>query len=391
MKAKKLILAGDPKQLPPTVLSVPKKQKAKAKTKTQEGSSTSHKKSPPAQDTSLTKGIEELGLSESDSDTDADPPESQAEDPVFTETADVDDTEPPMEDEDQKDRKPEKGKKVGESKLVPLRPPRSLETTLFDRLLAMHGPRVKRMLNVQYRYVIVVAHFTVNFIACHRMHKRIVTFPSRKMYDSKLRSHPSVSNRLLRDLPNIDVGEEEDEDGILSIPVVFFDTAGCEYFERADGDSDEGSKCNENEATVVKNWVEKLVCTGGIAWRIAHFLIRIVRRLAQACSLRKSQFFLREFECAYHLIFLSNQWRTHRYQAQVTLLTSLLRPLYGAEIEIGTVDSMQGREKDAVIISLVRSNDSVGSRDRRTSFGTLKLILLQRSVGFLKDKRRLNG
>ena len=273
MKAKKLILAGDPKQLPPTVLSVPKKQKVKAKAKPQGVATRSHEKSSPAQDTSLTKGIEELGLSGSESDTDADPSDSQAEDPVFTETADVDDTEPP-EDEDQKDRKLEKGKKVGESKLVPLKPPRSLETTLFDRLLAMHGPRVKRMLNVQYRYVTIVSHFTPKFIACYRMHKRIVTFPSRKMYDSRLRSHPSVSNRLLRDLPNIDVGEDEDEEGIFSTPVVFFDTAGCEYFERTDGDSDEGSKCNENEATVVKNWVEKLVRTPGIVWRSLHFSCR---------------------------------------------------------------------------------------------------------------------
>jgi DNA polymerase alpha-associated DNA helicase A len=42
--------------------------------------------------------------------------------------------------------------------------------------------------------------------------------------------------------------------------VVFYDTAGCEYFERVDGDNDEGSRCNENEVTVVKGWVEKLVC-----------------------------------------------------------------------------------------------------------------------------------
>lgn len=51
-----------------------------------------------------------------------------------------------------------------------------------------------------------------------------------------------------------------------------------------------------------------------------------------------------------------------RYQAQVTLLASLLRPVHGPGLEIGTVDGMQGREKEAVIISLVRSNEKV-SRD----------------------------
>jgi DNA polymerase alpha-associated DNA helicase A len=49
----------------------------------------------------------------------------------------------------------------------------------------------------------------------------------------------------------------------------------------------------------------------------------------------------------------------HRYQAQVTLITSLLRPLHGPHLEIGTVDGMQGREKEAVVISLVRSNENV--------------------------------
>ncbi len=34
-----------------------------------------------------------------------------------------------------------------------LRPPRSLETTLFDRMEKLYGPDIKRMLNVQYRYV----------------------------------------------------------------------------------------------------------------------------------------------------------------------------------------------------------------------------------------------
>jgi len=52
---------------------------------------------------------------------------------------------------------------------------------------------------------------------------------------------------------------------------------------------------------------------------------------------------------------------TLRYQAQVTLLASILRPVYGKDMEIGTVDGMQGREKDAVIISLVRSNEKVNA------------------------------
>jgi DNA polymerase alpha-associated DNA helicase A len=79
-----------------------------------------------------------------------------------------------------------------------------------------------------------------------------------------------------------------------------------------------------------------------------------------------------------------------RYQAQVTLLSSRLRSLYGHELEIGTVDGMQGREKEAVIISLVRSNDKVliiNSYLMPSPFNGRS----QREVGFLKDERRLNG
>ena len=94
------------------------------------------------------------------------------------------------------------------------------------------------------------------------MHKQICDFPSKTLYQSKLKSHPSVADHLLRDLVGDSTQTEggNDDEEILQHPVVFFDTSGCEYFERLDGDSDEGSRCYENEATIVKNWVAKLVC-----------------------------------------------------------------------------------------------------------------------------------
>src|SRR5260221_12212077 len=90
------------------------------------------------------------------------------------------------------------------------------------------------------------------------MHSKIAEFPSKVMYDSRLVTHSSVATHLLRHLPNIATTLEDDQDA-LETPVVFFDTAGCEYFERLDGDSDEGSRCNENEATIVHKWVATLV------------------------------------------------------------------------------------------------------------------------------------
>ncbi|KAI0267266.1 P-loop containing nucleoside triphosphate hydrolase protein [Gloeopeniophorella convolvens] len=248
-KAKKLVLAGDPRQLPPTILSSPTSNKSSGSKKMD--SSTATKKT-------ATSAPSKVGLSL----------------------------------------------------------PRTLEFTMFERLEKMYGPGIKRMLTIQYR----------------RMHTKIADFPSKAMYSSKLVTHSSVASSLLSELPNTKSTSEEDTQEVLGTPVVFFDTAGCEYFERLEGDGDEGSKCNENEATIVKNWVETLVEAG-----VSQSQIAIITP----------------------------------YQAQVTLLSSLLRPVHGLDLEIGTVDGMQGREKEAVIISLVRSND-------------------QREVGFLKEKRRLN-
>lgn len=65
----------------------------------------------------------------------------------------------------------------------------------------------------------------------------------------------------------------------------------------------------------------------------------------------------------------------NRYQAQVALLSSRLRSLYGHELEIGTVDGMQGREKEAVIISLVRSNDKVLINNSYRAFSLITIAL----------------
>lgn len=90
------------------------------------------------------------------------------------------------------------------------------------------------------------------------MHRTIADFPSKILYQSKLQAHESVAEHVLADLPAVTSNDEvANED--LSTPVVFFDTAGCEYFERLDGDGEEGSRCNENETVVVKNWVDTLV------------------------------------------------------------------------------------------------------------------------------------
>lgn len=56
---------------------------------------------------------------------------------------------------------------------------------------------------------------------------------------------------------------------------------------------------------------------------------------------------------------------------QLALLAGMLKEAYPG-IELGSVDGFQGREKEAIVFSLVRSNE-------------------QNEVGFLGEKRRLNG
>ncbi|KAJ4366705.1 hypothetical protein N0V95_000033 [Ascochyta clinopodiicola] len=127
---------------------------------------------------------------------------------------------------------------------------KTLETTLFDRLLALHGPSIKRMLTTQYR-----------------MHEAIMRFPSDALYDSQLIAADSVKARLLTGLP-YEVQDTED----TREPLVFWDTQGGDFSEKIEDEGVIGkggkgmslgdSKSNEAEAALVKMHVSKLIAAG---------------------------------------------------------------------------------------------------------------------------------
>jgi len=132
----------------------------------------------------------------------------------------------------------------------------TLETTLFDRLLALHGPSIKRMLTTQYR-----------------MHEKIMQFPSAELYESKLIAAEAVKHRLLKDLPYA----VEDTDDTREA-IVFWDTQGGDFPEKTEdeeiGKGSKGmslgdSKSNEAEAALVKRHVGNLVDAGVKAEDIA--------------------------------------------------------------------------------------------------------------------------
>ncbi|EXJ77147.1 hypothetical protein A1O3_10305 [Capronia epimyces CBS 606.96] len=194
----------------------------------------------------------------------------------------------------------------------------SLETTMFDRLLAMYGSGIKRLLNTQYR-----------------MHEKIMRFPSDELYGGELVAADAVKTRLLTDLP-YEVRATED----TTEPLVFFDTQGGDFPEKTEDDTGGqltrslllgDSKSNEMEGALAAVHVKNLIEAG-----------------------------VREEDIAV----------VTPYNAQLAILSSLLKAKY-ANIELGSVDGFQGREKEAVVVSLVRSN-------------------AEHEVGFLGERRRLN-
>ena len=128
-KAKKLILAGDPLQLPPTILSLKQRERKKEK---QKKATASKSKKPTSKETSKTGKKTDPERKNSPSEEDDDGTGSDAEEEIEKE---LEETSP----------------QSNTSRPVELRPPRTLETTLFDRLETMYGTSIKRLLQVQYR------------------------------------------------------------------------------------------------------------------------------------------------------------------------------------------------------------------------------------------------
>ena len=155
----------------------------------------------------------------------------------------------------------------------------------------------------------------------YRMHNDIMKFSSDQFYDGQLVGHESVIGHRLSELESVCESE------ITQQTVTFIDTAGAGWDEELEPDG--LSKRNPKEAELILKKVQLLLESG-----------MATRDIAVIAP----------------------------YAAQVRLLRNQFD---GSGLEIDTVDGFQGREKEAVLITLVRSN-------------------LENEIGFLSDRRRMN-
>lgn len=149
----------------------------------------------------------------------------------------------------------------------------------------------------------------------YRMNKVLMEFPNSEFYNNNLKSDSSVDNITLKDISNV-----EDDDALL-----FIDTCDLE-----------------------KNYEKHLKDSKSI---VNHIEARIALKVAID--------YMKAGVSENDIGIISP------YADQVKLISQK------TDIEVKTVDGFQGREKEIIIISTVRSND----------YG---------QIGFLKDLRRLN-
>ncbi len=190
---------------------------------------------------------------------------------------------------------------------------KGLELTMFERFMKLYGKTNSIMLEYQYR-----------------MNPLLVEFPNRKFYSGRLGSDTSVNNITVLDLikkEHLKLTDKLDCACYSTTPLVWIDTSKLlkkSEHRRAESTSLE----NILEASIVQELVNRLVSAG-----VERSAIGIITP----------------------------------YKDQKELLIKML----AEGVEVNTVDGFQGREKEIIILSLVRSNE-------------------EKKIGFLKDERRLN-
>ena len=155
----------------------------------------------------------------------------------------------------------------------------------------------------------------------YRMNEKIMGFSSKEFYENLLVADDTVKNQTLAGIASVTKTDETTQ------PIVFIDTAGKGFEEKLEEGSQ--SRFNPEEAELVLSELKKMIELGVPPEGIAVI---------------------------------------SPYSAQVRLLSS--RSPH-PEVEIDSVDGFQGREKELVIVSLVRSN-------------------VEGDMGFLTDTRRMN-
>ncbi len=184
-----------------------------------------------------------------------------------------------------------------------------LTRSLFERL-AWIGDHRPKLLSVQYR-----------------MHPSLSEWPSITFYEGQLQNGVSEMNRNLDHLPELEGALFND------FPMKFIISNGSE--EMAGGGT---SYLNRMESTMVEKLVTLMMKAGSLPEEIG--------------------------------VITPYQGQRSHVQAHMTLHGTMNRSLY-EDVEVASVDSFQGREKDFIILSCVRSNENQG-------------------IGFLRDSRRLN-
>jgi predicted DNA helicase len=158
----------------------------------------------------------------------------------------------------------------------------------------------------------------------YRMNEKINNFPSCEFYECKVKTFEKIKDITIKDL-----GIEEDEFYAGFEPYVFFDTKG-KFLEAVKKDSP--SKYNPLEA---------------------EFVLKLVKKFLEKNA--KEEF-----------IGVITPYKDHE-----EYIKKLMEKEDIKGVEVKSVDGFQGREKEIIIVSLVRAND-------------------KEEIGFLSDIRRLN-